>query len=102
MYQSKHVMQKSIYNLAEIVTCCRRCAFDMDDGDIFERIGSNLQVAKLYGWSTDNPKRFSKEVTIQPWNSPQFQMCPQCRLKWPLSTNKPIESHVYVHSNEVT
>lgn len=69
---------------------CPHCGFDLDDGDIFEKLknmkeyknksDNDVEVsATYYGWTPQNKKHFTKRVIVQPIDAPQYTMCPDCK-----------------------
>lgn len=85
---------------------CPACGSSWDNGDIFERLSdlresgdefyknktdAELQeIAGHYGWTPDNPKRFSRVIGVElPYSHPQhydgvsFWRCPDCQTQWP-------------------
>jgi len=68
---------------------CRGCETDLDGGEIFivlrrtypESI-SDEEIecfAKMYGWTKDNKKRFTRELKVQ-----NYSICPYCDIVNPL------------------
>ncbi len=69
---------------------CPHCSYELDDGDIYDKLRTNVyytnktdaeveQIAQKYGWTPENGKRFSKRITVQPFDEPQYVMCPECK-----------------------
>ena len=67
---------------------CPHCKESLDDGDIYDtflvKYGGDeekaLEVAGYYGWTKDNPKRFSKILGIYSLEKDciEFWQCPFC------------------------
>lgn len=77
---------------------CRYCNSDLDRGDILETLLQNdyyknlsreqiLKIALVYGYTIDNPIRFSKELILQFEDKPQINICPFCKGIWPTNNN---------------
>jgi hypothetical protein len=71
---------------------CKHCKTNLDDGDILEyfvleygNYTKALEVANKYGWSETNKLHFTWVITIQPDNSSQYNICPECNQNEPLS-----------------
>lgn len=70
---------------------CPHCGFDLDDGDIYERLlaeyigdeAKALESAGYFGWSKENPRRFSKIIGIYSLESDctESWRCPSCEKK---------------------
>lgn len=74
--------------MVENPTHCPHCNYLLDDGDIYERMlemlmdeGAAARVAESYGWSKENPLRFSKIMGIYSWEYDRIthHECPECR-----------------------
>ncbi len=75
----------------ESIDPCPHCGYDLDDGDVFQRLRRMSTykdkndheveiVAMYYGWTPQNKKRFTKKVVVQPFDAPQYTMCPDCKV----------------------
>lgn len=85
---------------------CPECGSNWDDGDILERLkklredgviyyGSKtdaelIEIAGHYGWTPDNPKRFSRIIGVElgydhpdHYDGVSFWRCPDCGHDWP-------------------
>jgi hypothetical protein len=69
---------------------CRHCRADLDKGDVFEHFMSQyddpikaMESASRYGWSDANKVHFNRSIIVQPENSPQYVICPDCKTKDP-------------------
>lgn len=87
---------------------CPACGKSWDDGDILENLialrdsppGGEFykhktdedlrKIAGYYGWSPENPRRFSKVIGVElPYGHPDrydgvsFWRCPHCDEQWP-------------------
>ena len=69
---------------------CPYCNYELDDGDIYHKLRTNVfylvktdaeikELAQQYGWTPENGKRFTKRVIVQPFDGPQYVMCPECK-----------------------
>jgi rubredoxin len=84
---------------------CPACGSSWDAGDILERFvalraegdsyyknktDAELQeIASQYGWTPENPKRFSRLIGVElPYSHPNhydgvsFWRCPDCKVQW--------------------
>ena len=78
---------------------CPKCGFLLDGGDIFETFKKMKtdgdphykdktdkeikEVAAMYGWSKENPKRFSKIIGIEIGHDEiSYWKCPSCKTTW--------------------
>lgn len=70
---------------------CPHCGFELDNGDIYEKLrkmsvykdntDNEVEVAAMsYGWTPQNKKRFSKKVVVQPYDTSQYTICPECKV----------------------
>jgi len=69
---------------------CQYCNVNLDAGDIFEYFLARyndktraMTSAAKYGWSETNKVHFNKSIIIQPDNSSQYIICPNCKKKDP-------------------
>lgn len=72
---------------------CSHCGVELDGGDIYTTLKSNLgykdktseeiiKIAQSYGWTKQNPKRFSNKVIVQPIDGgTNFAKCFHCGTK---------------------
>jgi hypothetical protein len=80
------------YKMAEtpLVEPCPHCNCELDDGDIYTKLRHNkyytdktdVEVklsATYYGWTTNNGKRFTKKIVVQPLDGIQYLICPECK-----------------------
>jgi len=70
---------------------CQHCGTNLDGGDIFEHFMLEykdrvkaLASAKAYGWSETDKIHFNRSVIVRPDREPQYEICPDCKKKWPL------------------
>ena len=75
---------------------CPHCNALLDDGDIYDRFlkeyGGDeekaLETAECYGWSKENPHRFSRAIGYYSLETDrtEFYFCPDCKMKidWPI------------------
>jgi hypothetical protein len=79
---------------------CRYCGFDLNDGDIYEVLKSKpdyqkksneevMKIAGYYGWTPENKKFFSKEMTIEFECKGQITICPDCKGISPTNLDAP-------------
>ena len=84
MFTLKHTTSMSI-------DPCIDCGFELDDGDIFVKLrrmpendgktNNDIRaIARYYGWTEQNKKRFTKRIIVQPFDRAQFVMCPNCKV----------------------
>ena len=71
---------------------CKHCGANLDGGDIFEHFMLEykdrvkaLATAAAYGWSETNKLHFNRSIIVQPDREPQYEICPDCKKKWPLA-----------------
>ena len=69
---------------------CLHCGANLDHGDIFEYFFNECKdyteamiSAGYYGWSENNKKHFNRSLIIQPDDSEQYTICPDCKVKDP-------------------
>jgi hypothetical protein len=84
--------------------CCPECNHSWDDGDVFSELkelrevndlykslsDEELQeIANAYGWTEDNPVRFSKLIRLElslghleHYDGPSYNVCPNCGIGW--------------------
>ena len=70
---------------------CPYCGFDLDDGDIFDKVLTHndfnkdvaLERAKEFGWTEENKKRFSKKIGFYHLEKDRttHYICPSCKEK---------------------
>jgi hypothetical protein len=71
---------------------CEHCSFDLDGGDVYEVLrkmkeyrGTTdeevMSVARMYGYTEENRKHFSKAVIQQYDDKQQETICCHCRKK---------------------
>lgn len=67
---------------------CRYCTENLDGGDVYEVLREKYpdktdaeieRAARSYGWTKEQPIRFSYEVIVQPDRMPQYTECPTCK-----------------------
>jgi hypothetical protein len=85
--------------------CCPECGHNWDKGDVFEFVkesNPNLDddvilqnVKNNYGWTPENPRRFSHLVFIEPSDgdfdfdgSNGYYQCPKCQIAWGSESGK--------------
>ena len=77
--------------MPQTVDPCPHCEFELDDGDIFCKLRGMKEyagksdneveiIALSYGWTPQNRRRFTKRCVVQPIDSPQYVMCPECKV----------------------
>ena len=71
---------------------CQHCGANLDRGDIFEHFMLEyndrvkaLASAAAYGWSETDRIHFTRAIIVQPDREPQYEICPDCKKKWPLA-----------------
>lgn len=72
---------------------CKHCKANLDQGDIFDHFlkvydgdkKKALETARMYGWKETDKKHFRRDIIVQPEGKPQYNICPDCNGKWPLS-----------------
>jgi hypothetical protein len=76
---------------------CQHCGANLDEGDIFEHFFNEYKdytkaiiSAGYYGWSETNKKHFNRSLIIQPDDSEQYTICPDCEVIDPF----PVKSNV--------
>ena len=69
---------------------CQHCGANLDKGDIFECFFNECNdyieaviIAGYYGWSENNKIHFNRSLIIQPDDSEQYTICPDCKVKDP-------------------
>lgn len=79
--------------------CCPECGHSWDKGDVMEYLKqsfpslSELELLKKakdgYGWTPENPRRFSHLVYIEPSDGDYdftgqsgYYQCPNCQIAW--------------------
>ena len=69
---------------------CQHCSANLDKGDVFQHFMSkyddrtkSFESASRYGWSDANKVHFNRSVAVQPENSPQYTICPDCKTTDP-------------------
>ena len=90
---------------------CPECGYSWDGGDVLEVMKSRNpklsggdyligEAKKMYGWTPENPRRFSKLVTIEPSDgdydfdgSNGFHQCPNCSVAWDTVTGERTEKY---------
>ena len=73
---------------------CPKCGFLLDGGDIFEELKkqphytgrsdeSIKESASMYGWSEEDPKRFSNIIGVETqYDEVSYWKCPGCKTTW--------------------
>jgi len=74
---------------------CPKCGFLLDGGDIFKELKkqpcnagksdeSIKKSAAMYGWSEEDPKRFSNIIGIETcgYDGVSYWKCPSCKTTW--------------------
>jgi hypothetical protein len=71
---------------------CRFCNYNLSAGDIYEVLKKNnptasheslLEMAKMFGWTPENKKEFSKVLILQDDSRDQIEICPECKNENP-------------------
>lgn len=87
---------------------CPECGYSWDGGDVLEIMKSRNekinddflidQARKMYGWTPENPRRFSNLITIEPSDgdfdfdgSNGYHQCPKCNVAWDSVTGERTE-----------
>lgn len=69
---------------------CQHCRANLDEGDILEHFlltyeyTKAKEIARLYGWTETNKKRFNRSIIMQPKKGSQYTVCPDCEKTDPL------------------
>jgi len=75
---------------------CPKCGFLLDGGDIFEELKKQPHYtgrsdesikasAAMYGWSEEDPKRFSNIIGVETrdkYDGVSYWKCPSCKTTW--------------------
>lgn len=79
--------------MALAIEPCFHCGTELDGGDIYTILKNDIgykdktnediiKIAQAFGWTEQNPKRFSNKVIVQPINGGTcFVKCPHCDIK---------------------
>lgn len=90
---------------------CRYCDFELDGDDIFASLSKHHMyahlthqqledIARKYGWTPSNNKRFRHDVIIQfnKAGKQQITICPKCNGIFPRNTAYPREHYHPPHN----
>jgi DNA-directed RNA polymerase subunit RPC12/RpoP len=69
---------------------CQHCRSNLDAGDIYQHflltLGDHkkaIESATAYGWSETDKIHFNRSVIVQPTDSEQYIVCPDCNKRDP-------------------